>query len=399
MKKSFPPAERYLLVPLYGSYLKMRYGLKTEDFDKVLPFDGPAIVFANHVHVQDPFMVSACYPYHIRWVAGSYLFRMPLVGTLLHKWVGAIPKTQGRSDLETIRSISKALKNGDIVGLFPEGTRSWDGDMMDIVGGTAKLIRLFKVPVVFLHNQGGFARKPRWAEKDTKGKISLKVAKVLTPEEIASMKLPEIVDVVDKYLSYSHSSYMETHPDAVLKSNHLAEGIERLLYRCPCCGRTGVIESHGTEISCSCGAKGHLNGDYSITSSDFPFTQLPEWRKWEIGKLFTPDEGDRLFPVDRGIMFSVTRDGKEARLSRNFDFTAYPDRFSFDFKDGDVEGEKNKDFFFDHVESVIITAKQTIEFFYDGVQYRVRPYGRISSLKYYDLYNEWLRRKDELGEV
>ena len=124
----------------------MGYGI-----EKVLPFKGPAVVFANHTHTNDPFFISAMYPYTIRWVAGSYLFKMKGVGFLLRNLVHAIPKVQGRSDLETIRNISRALKEGDIVGLFPEGTRSWDGEMMDITGATAKLVRIFKVPVVFVH--------------------------------------------------------------------------------------------------------------------------------------------------------------------------------------------------------------------------------------------------------
>ena len=99
---------------------------------------------------------------------------MKIPSFLLRHWVQAIPKAQGKSDIETIRDISSALKGGGIVGLFPEGTRTWDGKMMDITSATAKLVRLFKVPTVFINIEGGFSKKPRWSHTERKGKVYLK---------------------------------------------------------------------------------------------------------------------------------------------------------------------------------------------------------------------------------
>ena len=88
--------------------------MSSTGMEQVLPFKGPAIVFGNHTHTLDPFFISAMYPYTIRWVAGSYLFKMKGVSFLLRHLVGSIPKVQGRSDLETIRSISRVLKEAGI---------------------------------------------------------------------------------------------------------------------------------------------------------------------------------------------------------------------------------------------------------------------------------------------
>ena len=139
-KSGLTPAFRFLKLT-YGNYLKRRYRISSYGIEDVVPYKGPAIVFGNHTHTLDPFFISAVYPYTIRWVAGSYLFKMKGLSFLLRHLVKAMPKVQGRSDLETIRSISRALKQGDIVGLFPEGTRNKgeEGSMLPFHDGALKI--------------------------------------------------------------------------------------------------------------------------------------------------------------------------------------------------------------------------------------------------------------------
>jgi 1-acyl-sn-glycerol-3-phosphate acyltransferase len=105
----------------YGSYLKYRYKIKVEGFER-MPNEGPFLLLANHTHVLDPFMISVVSGHYVRWVAGAYLFKNQILRVLLRKWVGSIAKQQGRSDLETIKEIEGAFKNNEVVGLFPEGT-------------------------------------------------------------------------------------------------------------------------------------------------------------------------------------------------------------------------------------------------------------------------------------
>ncbi|WP_233067866.1 lysophospholipid acyltransferase family protein, partial [Sphaerochaeta sp. S2] len=99
---------------------------------------------ANHAHTFDPFFISSASPVHIRWVAGAYLFKMKGMRSMMEKWIGAIAKQQGRSDLFTIRAISESLKQGDNVGVFPEGKRTWDGEPAGFDEAIAKLVKIFK---------------------------------------------------------------------------------------------------------------------------------------------------------------------------------------------------------------------------------------------------------------
>ncbi len=391
-KSGLTPAFRFLKLT-YGNYLKRRYRISSYGIEDVVPYKGPAIVFGNHTHTLDPFFISAVYPYTIRWVAGSYLFKMKGLSFLLRHLVKAMPKVQGRSDLETIRSISRALKQGDIVGLFPEGTRSWDGEMMDITAATAKLVRMFKVPVVFTHIEGGFLNKPRWSDKERKGPVSVRVVRVLTPEEISKMTLPEITAVTAECLSFSTDEW-EDEARVPYPSPTLAEGSERLFYLCPKCGRFSTIHSHGRIAECtSCGFSVEFDEYGRISSSDpsISWTKLSEWHSWEKGKLadiLSLSDGARIFS-DRGILFQIPGRKKLRTVSEAFDVSASSDclRFSFDRPfDFDGRSISELEFPLSSIESMIINAKQTIEFYADGKQYRFRTALDRSPLKYQELY-------------
>ena len=375
--------------------------MSAEGMEKVLPFKGPAVVFGNHTHTNDPFFISAFYPYTIRWVAGSYLFKMKGVSFLLRHLVHAIPKTQGRSDLETIRSISAALKNGDIVGLFPEGTRSWDGEMMDITAATAKLIRIFKVPVIFIHIEGGFLNKPRWSDTVRKGPVSVSVVRVLTPEEIGGMSLQEITALTKECLSFSTDEW-EEKKRIPYRSDKFAEGSERLFYLCPRCGRFSTMESHGNTLTCtSCSFSAVFDEYGRIKTNDkaIPYTRLSEWHEWEkkeLERIFLEAKGN-IF-TDHGILFQIPGKKKLETVSESFSIAADKNGLHFVFDNTISHGGEcfsELSFPFSGIESMIINAKQTVEFYSEGKQYRFRTALDRSPLKYQELYFSYKKLGEE----
>ncbi len=391
MRNALTPAFRFLKLT-YGTYLRHKYHMQGIGFEKVLPYDGPAIVFGNHTHTLDPFFISAFYPYTIRWVAGSYLFKMKGVSFLLRHLVRAIPKIQGRSDLETIRSISAALKDNDIVGLFPEGTRSWDGEMMDITKATAKLVRIFRVPVVFVHIEGGFLNKPRWSDKERKGgSVTVRVVDIMTPEEIASMSLPEITAKVEKNLSFSTDSWEEA-AKIPYRSDRLAEKAERLFYICPSCHSVSTIESHGCNLSCRrCSFTAQLDEYGRLHTSDDRFTKLSEWHSWETEELeaMYDRSGNEALFSDHCILFQTPGKRKLETVSTSFSVSATSTELVFSFpKRENIRGVFTDTLRFpiSSIESMVINAKQTIEFYADGKQYRFRVDENRSPLKYQELW-------------
>ena len=82
--------------------------------------DGGFLLAANHISHFDPFIISSVVRRKIDWMAMAEFFSFPLLGFLLRA-VDAFPADRNRADRRTIRTAIKRLKNGRIVGLFPEG--------------------------------------------------------------------------------------------------------------------------------------------------------------------------------------------------------------------------------------------------------------------------------------
>ncbi len=304
----------------------------------------------------------------------------------------AIPKTQGRSDLETIRSISSALKNGDAVGLFPEGTRSWDGKMMNITEATAKLVRLFKVPTVFINIEGGFSKKPRWSHKERKGKVYLKVKRILMPDEIKASSISDLLGIVKENLTFDNTAWQKENGIEYFDKARQADGIERVMYQCRSCGSYETLSSYRDEVICShCGKKYKINGYYDAVdeSGSVSLASYHDWEKSKLRELVGSD-GEILGHGTKGVLFQKGEKGRNVDLSRDFMIHAYPDRISFVFSDG-----RESSFPYSEIESMIICAKYTVEFYHKGQLYRFRAKGAKSTLKYQDYYSEYIEMNKE----
>lgn len=107
-----------------GSHLFLR--VHTEDFFKV-PIQGPIILYANHINsVEVPVMLSHLQPRPIVGFAKAESWRNPIFNFLFSLF-NAIPVRRGEADLAAMQQAVKALGEGNIIAISPEGTRSYDG--------------------------------------------------------------------------------------------------------------------------------------------------------------------------------------------------------------------------------------------------------------------------------
>lgn len=98
------------------------------------PKEGGVLLCSNHIHALDPPVVGMTAPRTVHFMAKEELFKLPVLGPLLPK-VHAFPVKRGMSDREALRSALKVLKSGEVMGLFPEGTRSTDGILKQGLSG------------------------------------------------------------------------------------------------------------------------------------------------------------------------------------------------------------------------------------------------------------------------
>lgn len=92
------------------------------------PKEGGVLLCANHIHNFDPPVVGMTCPRTVRFMAKEELFKLPILKNVLPS-IQAYPVKRGMSDREAFRNTLKFLKAGDVVGLFPEGTRSKTGEL------------------------------------------------------------------------------------------------------------------------------------------------------------------------------------------------------------------------------------------------------------------------------
>ncbi|MFD1206464.1 MULTISPECIES: lysophospholipid acyltransferase family protein [Sporosarcina] len=92
------------------------------------PKEGGVLLCTNHIDNLDPPVVGITCPRTVHFMAKEELFNMPILKTILPK-VNAFPVKRGMSDREALRTALKLLRGGEVVGLFPEGTRSKTGEL------------------------------------------------------------------------------------------------------------------------------------------------------------------------------------------------------------------------------------------------------------------------------
>ncbi len=109
------------------SYLSLFYKVKVLGKENI-PENGGVLLCCNHISNLDPPLLGAYIRRPIHYMAKQELFDKPILKSLLPK-IHAFPVRRGMSDKQALRTGLKLMKDGKMLGLFPEGTRSKDGQI------------------------------------------------------------------------------------------------------------------------------------------------------------------------------------------------------------------------------------------------------------------------------
>jgi 1-acyl-sn-glycerol-3-phosphate acyltransferase len=122
-----------------------------------IPETGPCVVICNHVSYVDAVVIAACVRRPIRFVMDHQIFKVPLL-SFIFRTMRTIPIAPSKEDAtmkdRAFAEVAKALAAGEIVGIFPEGKLTDDGELNPFRPGIQRIVETTPVPVVPLALRG-----------------------------------------------------------------------------------------------------------------------------------------------------------------------------------------------------------------------------------------------------
>ncbi|MDG4597191.1 MAG: MFS transporter [Candidatus Contendobacter sp.] len=126
------------------------YRLKTRGLEHI-PAEGPAVVVCNHVSYMDALVVVGCCRRPIRFVMDHQIFKIPLLN-FVFRTAGAVPIAPAHANPKLLEQaydrVARYLEEGEVVGIFPEGKLTGDGEIGPFKAGIEQIIQRTPAPVV-----------------------------------------------------------------------------------------------------------------------------------------------------------------------------------------------------------------------------------------------------------
>lgn len=251
--------------------------------DKKSEPQGPCLILMNHSSFIDlKIAVRVLYPRPF----GIVCTTDAMVGKAwLMRRLGCIPTHKFVSDMTLLQDMRYLLrKKKTSVLLYPEAGYSFDGRATTMAPVTGGLIKLLDVPVLMIRTHNAFLRDPLYNElQNRRVKVRAEVTTLLTAEEVRGRTAEELEEVVRE--AFSFDNLAEQYEEGVkVTESFRADGLHRVLYKCPHCLAEGDMEGKGTTLVChACGGSWSLREDGRLEAlkGETIFPHIPDWYEWE----------------------------------------------------------------------------------------------------------------------
>ncbi|QSX79454.1 MFS transporter [Agrilutibacter solisilvae] len=153
------------------SWLLVRtlYRIRLHGIERFVPDEGPALLVCNHVSYMDALILSGSIPRPVRFVMYYRIFNIPVMSWIF-RTAKAIPIAGAREDPVLMQrafdEIDAALADGQIVGIFPEGALTRDGEIATFKSGVEKILARRPVPVIPMALRGMWTSM--WSHRDNR---------------------------------------------------------------------------------------------------------------------------------------------------------------------------------------------------------------------------------------
>ena len=377
--------------PILRIWLEKQFNLEASIPKEVKNLEPPYLILPNHQGFWDPFMAGIYINHKIYYIVSDAVFRSPFFKILM-QLVGAIPKTKAQSDIDALKNIIRIKERGDIIGIFPEGRRTWDGVTLPLVYSTSKLIRMLKIPVVTVVFKGGYFSQPRWGFHIQKGKVLMDYKILFSGNELKTMKVDEIHRQLADALDFDEVEYQK-EAAVEFRGKKTAEYLEQVLYTCPSCLAIGTMYSKGKNFACTeCSYELEYNflRNFESTKNDVIFNNIRDWNRWQNEKLYIRLDSavmnEEVFILDKDLVFHTGYKSSKLKYLTSGSLSLTSETLLIK----DSTGKIIKSFSLDQITGLNIQNKERLEFYHESTMYTIK--GKTKRFSAY----KWLKALEYL---
>ncbi len=290
---------------------KTKFSYTTERMELV--GDQPCLILMNHSSFTDMKLAFGIFYPRRMGIVTSVDAMSGFLGKLM-RLLGCTPTHKYVSDASLISDIKYMLKeNKTSVLMYPEAGYSFDGRTTTLPRGLGALLKRLKVPVVTVITKGAFHRDPLYNMLQIRDvKVSAHVKCIATPEEIREKSVEQLDALIDEACSFDNFAWQRDNKIS-LDVPFRADGLHRILYKCPCCGTENQTEGKGIHLSChSCGMRWEMDeyGQLSALSGETKYSHIPDWYTWQRECVRRElEDGSYLLDEEVDIAIQVNLDG------------------------------------------------------------------------------------------
>ncbi len=245
--------------------------------------DAPCLILMNHSCFLDLEIAAKIFrkrPYCIVCTSDGFVGKETLM-----RMIGCIPTQKFVTDLRLVQDMTYALKVlKTSVLLYPEASYSFDGTATSLPRKMGVLLKRLDVPVVMVKTEGAFARDPLYnGLQKRKVPVSAHVTCLYTRQEVQEKTVQELSDGLDAAFTFDNFAWQQ-RSGLEIREPFRADGLNRILYQCACCGTEGEMRGEGTLLRCGhCGKVYELTplGTLRATEGETEFSHIPAWYAWE----------------------------------------------------------------------------------------------------------------------